>query len=96
MVAIHVQRDNQLPGRARFGYTPQMIEGLGKIGQVMGRGSLAGRVIGEAHAVHIPDVAADAEYTFHDFVGITGARSMLGVPLLREGRPIGLISLYRT
>src|SRR5262249_57572399 len=55
-----------------------------------------GRVISEAHAVHIPDVAADAEYTFHDFVRITGACSMLGVPLLREGRPIGLISLYRT
>src|SRR5262245_18631614 len=96
MVAIHVQRDNHLPGRARFGYTPQMIEGLGKIGQVMGRGSLAGRVISEAHAVHIPDVAADAEYTFHDFVRVTGARSMLGVPLLRQGRPAGLISLYRT
>jgi signal transduction histidine kinase/DNA-binding response OmpR family regulator len=96
MVAIHVQRDNHLPGRARFGYTPQMIEDLGKIGQVMGRGSLAGRVISEARAVHIPDVAADAEYTFHDFVRITGARSMLGVPLLREGRPIGLTSLYRT
>jgi class 3 adenylate cyclase/putative methionine-R-sulfoxide reductase with GAF domain len=96
MVAIHVQRDNHLPGRARFGYTPQMIDGLGKIGQVMGRGSLAGRVISEAHAVHIPDVAADAEYTFHDYVRVTGTRSMLGVPLLREGRPIGLISLYRT
>jgi signal transduction histidine kinase/DNA-binding response OmpR family regulator len=96
MVAIHVQRETHLPGRARFGYTPQMIVGLGKIGQVMGRGSLAGRVISEAHAVHIPDVAADAEYTFHDYVRITGARSMLGVPLLREGRPMGLISLYRT
>jgi signal transduction histidine kinase/DNA-binding response OmpR family regulator len=96
MVAIHVQRDNHLPGRARFGYTPQMIEGLGKIGQIMGRGSLAGRVFSEAHAVHIADVVGDAEYTFHDFVRITGARSMLGVPLLREGQPIGLISLYRT
>jgi signal transduction histidine kinase len=46
--------------------------------------------------VHIPDVAADAEYTYRDFTRITGARSMLGVPLLRDGKPTGLISLYRT
>ena len=46
--------------------------------------------------VHIPDVAADTEYTFRDFTRVTGARSMLGVPLLRDGRPVGMLSLYRT
>jgi signal transduction histidine kinase len=96
MVAIHVQRDAQLPGRARYGFPPEMVEALSKIGQVLDRGSLAGRTIAEGHAVHIPDVEADAEYTFRDFTRITGARSMLGVPLLRDGRPVGLLSLYRT
>ncbi|MBO0742661.1 MAG: GAF domain-containing protein, partial [Hyphomicrobiaceae bacterium] len=96
MVAIHVQRDAQLPGRARYGFPPEMVEALSKIGQVLDRGSLAGRTIAQGRAVHIADVEADAEYTFHDFTRITGARSMLGVPILRDGRPVGLLSLYRT
>ena len=96
MVAIHVQRDASLPGRARHGFSADIVEALGGIGQVMGRGSLAGRTIIEAQPVHIPDVELDAEYAFHDFTRVTGARSMLGVPLLRDGKPVGLLSLYRT
>jgi signal transduction histidine kinase len=96
MVAIHVQRENTLPGRARYGFPPDMVAALSKIGQVMDRGSLAGRTIAEGRPVHIPDVEADAEYRFRDFTRITGARSMLGLPLLRDGRPVGLLSLYRT
>ena len=109
MVAIHVQRMltksapatatlafASLPGRARYGFSAEMLAALAKIGQVMGRGSLAGRTILERRPVHIPDVRADAEYEFHDFTRITGARTMLGLPLLRDGSPIGLLSLYRT
>jgi signal transduction histidine kinase/putative methionine-R-sulfoxide reductase with GAF domain len=96
MVAIHVQRDNTLPGRARHGFSTDMVEALRNIGQVMDHGSLAGRTITQGRPEHIPDVATDADYTFHDFTRITGARSMLGVPLLRDGRPVGLLSLYRT
>src|SRR5262249_49949297 len=84
MVAIHVERDGSLPGRARHGFSPEVVDALSKIGQVWGRGSLAGRTITEGNPVHIPDVAADTEYTFHDFTRVTGARSMLGVPLLRD------------
>jgi signal transduction histidine kinase len=96
MVAIHVERDGSLPGRARHGFSPEMVGALAKIGQTLGRGSLAGRTLIEGRPVHIPDVEADAEYAFRDFTRITGARSMLGVPLLRDGRPVGLLSLYRT
>jgi GAF domain-containing protein/anti-sigma regulatory factor (Ser/Thr protein kinase) len=96
MVAIHVQSESGLPGRARVGFPPEMVAAIGKIGQVMGRGSLVGRVLGEGHAVHIPDVTADAEYSFHDFTRVTGARTLLGLPLLRDGRPVGILSLYRT
>ena len=96
MVAIHVRHGDAFPGRARYGVQPEMVEALSRIGQVMGRGSLVGRTIAESRPVHIPDAPADPEYTNRDFTRITGARSMLGVPLLRDGRPVGLLSLYRT
>jgi signal transduction histidine kinase len=59
------------------------------------RGTVAGRVLLEGKPIHIPDVQADLEYTM---VGITrqgGFHTILGVPLLREGTPIGVIILGR-
>jgi GAF domain-containing protein len=60
------------------------------------RGSLTGRTALEAKIVHIPDVQLDAEYALHDAKKLAQFRTMLGVPLLREGIPIGVISMVRT
>ena len=45
--------------------------------------------------VHIPDVLLDAEYTWKKSIELAGFRTMLGIPLLREGIPIGVIALHR-
>jgi two-component system, NtrC family, sensor kinase len=60
-----------------------------------GRATLAGRALLEGHTVHIPDVLVDREYTFSEAQRIAGFRSGLGVPLMREGTPIGVIILWR-
>ena len=60
-----------------------------------GRGTLAGRVLLEGHAVHIPDLFSDHEYTFWKGAKNSQIRSGLGVPLMREGTPIGVIILWR-
>src|SRR5262249_30713134 len=60
-----------------------------------GRGSTAGRALLERKAVHIHDVLADPEYKLIDAARIGSVRTMLGVPLMREGMPIGTITLMR-
>ena len=59
------------------------------------RGSLIGRVLLKQAPVHIEDAANDPEYTLALARKIGGFRTMLGVPLMREGAPIGVFGLAR-
>src|SRR5262245_48172944 len=59
------------------------------------RGTLSGRALLEGKVVHIPDVLAYPDYTFAEAQKLGGFRSALGVPMMREGVPIGALSLTR-
>src|SRR5207237_8107400 len=59
-------------------------------------GSIAGRTLLEGKAVQVADVLADPEYRFTQGAKVGGTRTMLGVPLLREGKPIGVIVSSRS
>jgi signal transduction histidine kinase len=60
------------------------------------RGSVIGRALLERRVVQIPDVVADPEYALTDIRRAGRYRTLLGVPMLRDGIAIGTIVLGRT
>src|ERR1700722_401122 len=60
-----------------------------------GRGTLIGRVALENQVVHIVDAWNDPEYAEKDEARVGNVRAMLGVPLMRNGEPIGAFALGR-
>ena len=59
------------------------------------REGLIGRVLLDRSPVHIEDAATDPEYTLSQAQKAFGFRTMLGVPLMREGTPIGVFGVAR-
>jgi GAF domain-containing protein len=80
---------------AGSGDIPEWIDYLKQQTIRPGRGTVAARTALEGRTIHIPDVLADPEYTFLEAQRRGGYRTALGVPLLREGVPIGVIVLTR-
>jgi len=60
-----------------------------------GPGTMVGRTAMSRHVEKIDDLLSDPSYTLKEDAKIGGARSMIGVPLMREGEPIGVIILAR-
>ena len=80
---------------AHYGYLPGLFDYLKNLPMPLGRASLIGRVLLEGKAVQIADALADPDYRLLEAQRIGGFRTLLGVPLLREGRPIGVLVLTR-
>ena len=78
-----------------YGLSAEQTEYVKGLAIESGRGTVAGRVFKQGKTVHVPDVLADPEYTSLDAQKIAGHRSTLGVPLLREGSPTGVVLLMR-
>src|SRR5262249_28051979 len=60
------------------------------------RGSASGRALAEGRVVHIADVKTDSEYTLVEAQRLGDYRTVLCVPMLREGVPIGVLTLTRS
>jgi two-component system, NtrC family, sensor kinase len=78
---------------AMFGLAPEREAFARKQLYTPGRGTVAGRALLEGTVVHSTDMAADAEYASAPGVRYGGTGAVLGVPLLREGEPLGAIAL---
>jgi GAF domain-containing protein len=81
---------------AVYGYSPEFLEYIGASPVQPGRGTVHGRALLEGKVIHIPDVLADPDYTWVEAQKLGGFRTMLGVPMLRDGVPIGGLALSRS
>jgi len=95
MAAIPRLTGSDLRHFASYGYTPDFQEFLERHPIVPGRGTATGRAALEGKTVHIPDVLADPEYTLTEAQKLAGYRSLLAVPLMREGGPVGVLVMAR-
>jgi signal transduction histidine kinase len=78
-----------------YGFSPEFMDYVRGIPVEPERGTAAGRALLEGKAVHIADVRADPEYNF-EAQRLDSYRTTVGVPMLREGVPIGVLALTRS
>ena len=95
MATMHRQDGTNYRAIATYGGPPAHREASLSIPFEAGRGSIIGRTVIERKPIQVADVLADPEYSFQEVQQKVGYRTVLGVPLLREGHPIGAIVLMR-
>jgi GAF domain-containing protein len=78
-----------------YGFPPEYTEYVMNYPLSPGRDTVVGRVLHEGRIVHVPDVLADPEYGFIEGQKLGDFRSVLGIPLLREGNLVGVMLLLR-
>ena len=95
MAAITRQDDTFYYYATTYGYPPELDDYFKNVAHEPGQGSVIGRTILHRKTIHVQDVLADAEYTMAETAQKAKIRTALGVPLLREGNPIGVILVGR-
>jgi GAF domain-containing protein len=80
---------------ASYGVSREFAEFVASHPAGIDRGTVFGRAVLDRKIFHIHDVLADPEYSYGEGQKIGGFRTLLGVPLMREGMPIGVIALGR-
>jgi GAF domain-containing protein len=93
--AIHRPKDGAYPYVAKYGYTPEFDEYMRAHPIIPDEGSAIGRAVAEGRVIQIADVLADPKYSRSERQRIGGFRTVLGIPLVREKTPIGVIVLSR-
>ncbi len=80
---------------SNFGFPSDWVDSNKTIRMQPGRGSVVGRALAESRTVQVADVLADPEYTFIEPAKKAGYRTFVAVPLMREGHPMGVLTMGR-
>jgi two-component system NtrC family sensor kinase len=89
-------KDGAFYATEAYGFSDEFLDYMKNVPIKAERGSASGRALVEGKVVHIADVAADPEYTLAERARLGDYRTVLCVPMLREGVAIGLLVLTRS
>jgi two-component system, NtrC family, sensor kinase len=96
MAVITRQKGDEYFRAGSYGFSSEFMDYVKDIPVRPERATMTGRTLLEGKVTHVPDVHADPDYTFSEAQRLSGdPRSFLGVPLLREGKPVGALVLLR-
>src|SRR5262249_11784730 len=90
------ERDGVLSRAAVHGLAREFMQFVKDMPIERGRGTIHGRTLLEGTVIHIADVEADPEHTWAEGQQMGQYRTVLGVPMLRNRVPVGVITLNRT
>ena len=89
------QKDGVFFRAEAYGFSREFIDYVRDVPVKPERGTVTGRALLEGKIIHIADVLADPDYSWSEAQRLGGFRTILGVPMLREGIPIGVLALTR-
>jgi GAF domain-containing protein len=95
MASINRKHGDGYRAVAMHGFTPEMVTYMAARPIPGGTGSVVGRTVMKGETVQVADATADPDYTMTDMTKAGNIRTLLGIPLLREGTPTGVIVLMR-
>src|SRR5450432_1629770 len=96
MAAITRRKGDAYFRAGSYGFSPEFMNYVKDIPVKPERATIIGRTLLEGKVTHVPDVHSDPDYSFSEGQRLSGdPRTILGVPLLREGHPVGVLALLR-
>jgi GAF domain-containing protein len=93
---ITQRKGGQFYRTVSHGYSEEFLEFVKDLPVEPSRHTGTGRALLERKVIHLPDVETDPDYTWQEAKRLGKFRTMLGVPMLREGTPVGVLTLTRT
>jgi GAF domain-containing protein len=95
MAFIHRREGEIYRLAANYGFPPEYEAFVRSLALSPSRDTVAQSALLEGAVVHVADIAADPEYALKETLELGRARTLLGIPLLREGATLGVIALAR-
>src|SRR5262249_17677107 len=96
MAVITRQRGEAYYRAGSYGFAPEFMDYVKDLPIKPERATITGRALLEGKVTHVHDVYDDPDYSFPEAQRLSGdPRTILGVPLLREGATVGALALLR-